>query len=126
MPLTRRRTRLYVDAGTALPALQDAGIMLGIVLGICTNKNANLTSEVLRVVGLKDVVSAVRGRDATEHPKPDPWRLLETVAELGLPTEDVVYVGDNPVDVAVARGADVLHRHVAWGVPVDDEVIQLK
>jgi phosphoglycolate phosphatase len=115
-------TRLYADAGTALPALRDAGI----ALGICTNKNTSLTLEVLRVVGLEDVVSAVRGRDATEHPKPDPRHLLETVAELGLPAEEVVYVGDNPVDVAVARGADVRYRHVAWGVPVDDEVMQLK
>lgn len=114
-------TRLHADAATALPALRDAGL----VLGVCTNKETGLTWEVLRAVGLADVMSAVRGRDGTEHPKPDPRHLLETVAELGVAAEDAVYVGDNPVDVAVARSADVRYRHVAWGVPVDDEVTPL-
>jgi phosphoglycolate phosphatase len=115
-------TRLYADAATALPALRDAGI----ALGVCTNKDTALSWEVLAAVGLDEVVSVVRGRDATEHPKPDPRHLLETVAELGARPEDVVYVGDNPVDVAVARGAGVRYRHVAWGVPVDDEVEPLE
>ena len=48
--------------------------------------------------------------------------LLETVAQLGARPEDALYVGDNPVDVAVARAAGVRYRHVAWGVPVDDVV----
>jgi phosphoglycolate phosphatase len=115
-------TRLHADAASALPALRDAGV----ALGVCTNKDTGLSWQVLAAVGLGDVVAVVRGRDATEHPKPDPRHLLETVAELGARPEDVVYVGDNPVDVAVARGAGVRYRHVAWGVPVDDEVEPLE
>lgn len=114
-------TRVHGDAATALPALRDAGI----VLGICTNKTTDLTWEVLRAVGLDEVVSVVRGRDDTRYPKPDPRHLLETVAELDLTAEDVVYIGDNPVDVAVARGAAVRYRHVAWGVQVDNDVATL-
>jgi phosphoglycolate phosphatase len=115
-------TRVHADAGTALPALRDAGI----VIGICTNKNTGLTRQVLRAVDLDEIVSVVLGRDDTAHPKPDPRHLLETVMELGLAPEDVVYVGDNPVDVAVARGAEVCYRHVAWGVPVDEDVPRLE
>jgi phosphoglycolate phosphatase len=111
-------TRLFADAGTALPALHDAGI----ALGICTNKTTDLAWQVLRAVGLDGVMSAVRGRDATEHPKPDPRHLLETVEELGLSADEIVYIGDNPVDVAVGRDAGVHYRHVAWGEPVPDDV----
>jgi phosphoglycolate phosphatase len=115
-------TRLYADADTALPALHEAGV----ALGICTNKGTDLAWQVLRAVGLDGVMAAVRGRDATEHPKPDPRHLLETVAELGLSPGDVVYVGDNPVDVAVGRAAGVEYRHVAWGEPAPDDVVRLE
>jgi phosphoglycolate phosphatase len=115
-------TRLFADAGTALPALHDAGI----ALGICTNKTTELAWQVLRAVGLDGVMTVVRGRDATQHPKPDPRHLLETAAELGLSADEIVYVGDNPVDVAVARDAGVRYRHVAWGEPVADDVERLE
>jgi len=115
-------TRVHADAATALPALRDAGV----VLGVCTNKETGLARQVLRAVGLGDAIAVVRGRDATRHPKPDPRHLLETVARLGARPEDAVYVGDNPVDVAVARAAGVRYRHVAWGVPVDDGVAALE
>jgi phosphoglycolate phosphatase len=115
-------TRLFADAGTALPALHDAGI----ALAICTNKTTDLAWQVVRAVGLDGVLTAVRGRDATEHPKPDPRHLLETAAELGLSAAEIVYVGDNPVDVAVARDAGVEYRHVAWGEPVPDDVERLE
>jgi len=115
-------TRLYADASTALPALHDAGI----ALGICTNKQTSLAWQVLRAVGLDGVVTTVRGRDATQHPKPDPRHLLETVAELGLSTAEIVYVGDNPVDVEVGRSAGVRYRHVSWGEPVPDDVARVE
>jgi phosphoglycolate phosphatase len=115
-------TRLFADAGTALPVLHDAGI----ALGICTNKRTDLSWQVLRAVGLDGMLTAVRGRDATEHPKPDPRHLLETAAELGLSGSEIVYVGDNPVEVAVARAADVEYRHVAWGEPVPDDVARVE
>jgi len=111
-------TRLFADAGTALPALHDAGI----ALGICTNKTTDLAWQVLRAVGLDGLMTAVCGRDATQYPKPDPRHLLETASELGLSAAEIVYVGDNPVDVAVAHAADVRYRHVGWGEPVPDDV----
>jgi phosphoglycolate phosphatase len=115
-------TRPFVDAGEALPALRDAGL----ALGVCTNKPTELSWQVLRAVGLGEVISVVRGRDATRHPKPDPRHLLETVAELGLSTDAVVYVGDNAIDLAVGRAAGVRYRHVAWGDPVPGDVPRLE
>jgi phosphoglycolate phosphatase-like HAD superfamily hydrolase len=48
------------------------------------------------------------------------------VAQLGLDPGDVVYVGDNPVDVAVGRAAGVEYRHVAWGEPAPADVVRLE
>jgi phosphoglycolate phosphatase len=115
-------TRLFADAGEALPALRAAGV----ALGVCTNKPTELSWQVLRAVGLGDAISVVRGRDATRHPKPDPRHLLETVEELGLSAGSVLYVGDNPIDVAVARACGVRYRHVAWGEPVPGDVARLE
>jgi phosphoglycolate phosphatase len=115
-------TRLFADAGEALPALHEAGV----ALGVCTNKPTGLSWQVLRAVGLGDVMKVVRGRDATRHPKPDPRHLLETVDALGLSPEAVMYVGDNPIDVAVARESGVRYRHVAWGEPVPGDVTRLE
>lgn len=114
--------RLFADAGEALPALRDSGI----ALGVCTNKPTALSRQVLRAVGLGEAITVVRGRDATRYPKPDPRHLLETVAELGLSPGAVVYVGDNPIDLAVAHDAGVMYRHVAWGVPVPGGVPMLE
>lgn len=107
-------TAPFDDAVQALRSLHQRGI----ALGICTNKTTDLAGHVLTAVGLRDYITEVVGRDSTPHPKPDPRHLLAVVAGLGLDRGDVVYVGDNPVDVAVADGAGVAYRHVAWGVPV--------
>ena len=110
------RTAPYDDAVEALWSLHRQGV----ALGICTNKTTDLAGQVLTAVGLRDYISKVVGRDSTPNPKPDPRHLLAVVAGLGLERADVIYVGDNPVDVAVADGAGIAYRHVAWGVPVEN------
>jgi len=115
-------TTLRADAAPALAELRRAGI----ALAVCTNKDTELSRRVLEAVGLDGLISVVKGRDATAHPKPDPRHLLETIAALEVEPDQVVYVGDNPVDVEVAAGARVAYRHVAWGVPVHDDVTVLE
>ncbi|MGC5615106.1 HAD family hydrolase [Georgenia sp. Z1491] len=112
----------YADAADVLPALRRAGIRVG----ICTNKSTALSTEVLRAVGLDEVVEVVLGRDSVQHPKPDPRHLLDVLDRLGLRPEETVYVGDNPVDVVVGAGAGVRYRHVAWGEPVDPDVVRIE
>ncbi|MGO1561900.1 Phosphoglycolate phosphatase [Actinomycetales bacterium JB111] len=112
---------VFADGASALPALRRAGVRVG----VCTNKSTDLANAVLTSVGLDDAVEVVLGRDSVPHPKPDPRHLLEVLDRLDLAPEDTVYVGDNPVDVAVGQGAGVTYRHVAWGEPVDPAVPRL-
>lgn len=115
-------SEVFADGTAALHALREAGLRVG----ICTNKSTRLAHAVLEAVGLSQVVEVVVGRDAVEHPKPDPRHLLEVLDQLGLAPEETVYVGDNPVDVVVGTGAGVTYRHVAWGEPVDSSVVRLE
>lgn len=116
-----RFTTVYADGVEALTRLHEAGVRLG----VCTNKDTGLSQSVLGAVGLDGVIDVVLGRDSAPHPKPDPRHLLDVLERLGVAADQAVYVGDNPIDVAVARGAGTSYRHVAWGVPVADDVVLL-
>lgn len=116
-----RFSTVYADGVEAVTRLHEAGIRLG----VCTNKDTGLSEAVLSAVGLDGVIDVVLGRDSAQHPKPDPRHLLEVLDRLGVDPREAVYVGDNPIDVAVARGAGTRYRHVAWGVDVTDEVVPL-
>ena len=111
---------LYADAAAALPALQAAGIRLG----VCTNKQQDLAELVLDRFGLLDRMSVVVGADTTPYNKPDPRPLLHALDTLGVEAGDAIYVGDTSIDLACAQAAGVPCRIVDWGtgrnVAVDD------
>lgn len=113
-------SKLYADAAAALPALQAAGIRLG----VCTNKQQDLAELVLDRFGLLGRMSVVVGADTTPYNKPDPRPLLHALDTLGVEAEDAVYIGDTQIDLACARAAGVPCRIVDWGtgrsVDVDD------
>lgn len=116
-----RHSTVYADGVAAVTDLHRAGVRLG----VCTNKDTALSEAVLDAVGLAGLIDVVLGRDAVPHPKPDPRHLLDVLDRLGVAGHEALYVGDNPIDVAVARGAGTGYRHVAWGVPVNDAVPRL-
>ncbi len=116
-----RFATVYADGVAAVAGLSRAGVRLG----VCTNKDTALSEAVLSAVGLGGLIDVVLGRDSVPHPKPDPRHLLDVLERLGVGADEALYVGDNPIDVAVARGAGTGYRHVAWGVPVADQVVLL-
>lgn len=116
-----RFSTVYADGVEAVTALRAAGVRLG----VCTNKDTGLSEAVLRAVGLDGAIDVVLGRDTAPHPKPDPRHLIDVLARLGVDAGEAVYVGDNPIDVQVAKGAGTRYRHVAWGVEVADDVVPL-
>jgi phosphoglycolate phosphatase len=111
-------SKLYADAAAALPALQAAGVRLG----VCTNKQQELAEIVLDRFGLLDRMSVVVGADTTPYNKPDPRPLLHALDTLGVEAEDAVYVGDTQIDLACARAAGVPCRIVDWGTGRNVEV----
>ena len=102
---------LFADADTALPALRQAGI----ALGICTNKPEALAVLVLRELGILSMMDVVVGADTTRARKPDPLPLLHALEALGVAAGEALYVGDTPIDWQCAAAAGVSCRMVGWG-----------
>jgi phosphoglycolate phosphatase len=86
-----------------------------IPIGVCTNKAEAPARLILKKTGLAVQVSALVGGDSGHGLKPDPQPLQACVEKLGLRSADVVYVGDQGVDVATARAAGIPVIVVGYG-----------
>ena len=80
----------------------------GIKIGIVTNCTRDTVELMLRLTGASDYDVLITNEDV-EHPKPDPEGLVAamTALDMGLDREDVIYVGDNPVDAKAAIAAEI-------------------
>jgi phosphoglycolate phosphatase len=98
-------TRLFEGAREALEALALAGHSLG----LCTNKPAAATAEVLRDFGLSGRFQVVIAGDSLATRKPDPQPLLaafEALQHMGA-TGPRIYVGDSSFDAETAQRAGI-------------------
>lgn len=105
------RTRFFDHVREDLDALHRAGVRLG----ICTNKNQEITTRVLAKLALDQIFEAVVGADAVPACKPDPGHLMAVANAMGLDPGTWAYVGDTPVDKATASAAGVPFYVVPWG-----------
>jgi len=96
-------SRLFPGVAEALATLAAAGFRLG----VCTNKPAAPTHQVLADFGIDSRFAAVVGGDSLPQRKPDPAPLRHTAGLLGVEMTEVIYVGDSEVDSATARAAGV-------------------
>lgn len=104
-------TVLYDGARELLERLGAEGRRLG----LCTNKREDLVIETLNQLDLAKYFSAVIGEIFGRPRKPDPAPLLAVLAELHVPPEHAVMVGDSAADAGCARGAGVASVMVSFG-----------
>ena len=114
MPLVEDFIALYRENLTTNTRVYDGGRELleqlhqeGRRLGVCTNKNHELTIEILQQLDLMKYFGSVLGEREGRPRKPDPAPLLEVVAELGASPQDTLMAGDSEADVACARAANI-------------------
>jgi phosphoglycolate phosphatase len=105
------RTVVYEGARELLERLNGEGRRLG----ICTNKNHELTLAILDQLDLAKYFGAVFGERDGKARKPDAAPLLETLAELSASPEDALMAGDSEADVACARNAQIPVVVVSFG-----------
>ena len=72
---------------------------------LCTNKPRVTTAAVLEGLGIASEFDAVVAQGDVPHTKPHPAPLLRIAELLGLPSEQLVMVGDGPQDIECARAA---------------------
>ena len=105
------RTTLYEGAAELLAALKGEGRRIG----LCTNKQHELTIETIKQLGIANYFSAVAGEREGRPRKPDAAPLLGVLQALGAPPENAVMVGDSGADVECAKAAGVVPVVVSFG-----------
>lgn len=106
-----RLTTLFQGVEGTLRTLHTAGIRVG----LCSNKPDDLCRMLVRNFSLDDYFDEILGSGGDLPRKPDPAPLWCITERLGVPTNDVLYVGDSETDVTTARNAGVTVMLVNYG-----------
>lgn len=102
---------LYPEVLEGLSALKQQGLRLACV----TNKPISFTTPLLAAKGLSSYFEVVYGGDSLARKKPDPLPLLTVCADFGLPSAQVVAIGDSSNDAQAARAAGCPVLTVPYG-----------
>ena len=95
------KSRVYPGVIEGLRALAASGIGLCVV----TNKPSTFTRPLLAAAGLANLFAVVLCADRPEDRKPSPKLPNAALAHFGVRPDEMIYIGDSFVDVAVARAA---------------------
>ena len=106
-----RHARLFDGVAEMVAALADDGVRLAVL----SNKPHPLTVATVEGLGVGDRFEVVLGQTDDFPRKPDPSSARWILERLGLAADDVLYVGDTPVDMETARAAGLRSIAVTWG-----------
>ena len=102
-PNIARESRPFEGAIAVLEQFRAEGARLA----VCTNKRLALAEQLLAELGVRDLFTAVTGRDSFPVHKPHPDHLIGTIALAGGDRAVAVMVGDTGIDIETARAAGV-------------------
>jgi phosphoglycolate phosphatase len=94
---------VYFQLKDALSALD----MVGVKLGICTNRDRASTEILLAHAGITNLFDAIVGMGDAPRPKPAADPLLLALERLGVAAAEALFVGDSHLDATCARLARV-------------------
>lgn len=94
-------------------------------LAVATGKSRRGLDRVLAGLGMSEYFDATRCSDETRS-KPHPLMLRELLAELAVPAERAVMVGDTEFDMAMAVGAGMPRVAVDYGAHAVERLLPYK
>ena len=97
---------------------------MGIKMSIASSRQSQSLIYFLESMGVSKYFPYVLGSDNVTKHKPDPEPVLKTLRELDYSPSEVMVVGDMPVDVAMAHGADVRAIAVTFGNATREELVE--
>ena len=104
------RSRLFAGIEDVLARIEDLGMPWAVV----TNKPERLARPLLDALGLEGRFGALIGGDTLPVAKPDPEPLLAACRECALAPENVLFLGDDPVDQAAAAACRMQFAAANW------------
>ncbi|GAA4492562.1 HAD-IA family hydrolase [Pseudaeromonas paramecii] len=104
-------TPLFTGVASTLHQLAERGHLLAVATG---KARAGL-DRVLAETGFSQLFHASRGADEARS-KPDPMMLEQLLAQLNVPLEQAVMVGDSCYDMEMAANLGMARIGVDWGV----------
>lgn len=93
----------------------------GIKLAILSNKPDNVTIMVAQKL-FGDLFDIVHGKRENIKTKPDPEGTVALMKELGVKSEECVFVGDTNVDIKTAKNVKMKSIGVLWGFRDEKEL----
>jgi pyrophosphatase PpaX len=94
---------------------------LGLKNGIITSRHKNAT-VLLETMGISQHFSALVTADHVKNPKPHPEGMLLALEQMGLGTNEVVFVGDMAADIELGRNTGVTTIGLTCGFSAADEL----
>jgi phosphoglycolate phosphatase len=121
--VTRARTifldhyrRHLLDNTVPYPGVRDAIEKLqGRMMAVLTNKDVELSRQILSGLGLSPYFSAIYGDRSFPQRKPDPVGVLELMREARTSSRQTMMIGDSDTDVLTGRNAGVWTCGVTYG-----------
>ena len=98
-----RSPTLFDGIESLLKALEKQGIKWGIV----TNKPRRFTNRLIESMQLSVTPACVVSGDDAAQPKPAPLTLLLACEQIGVTSQECMYVGDAERDIEAGRAADM-------------------
>ena len=78
-----------------------------ISMAVCTNKQENLSNDLLKKIGIYDYFEYVAGSDTFDYCKPDPRHLTTTIEILDGDKNKTIMIGDSETDANAAKAAEI-------------------
>lgn len=120
--LCERKTTILPQVKETLDTLDRRGYPMA----IASNKPSYFARDILRALEIEHLFAEVLGPNDVQRPKPDPEMLEIIIMRIGLSPEEVVYVGDMPLDVEVGRRAGVAVYALPTGSAGRDQLLEAR
>ncbi len=78
-----------------------------ISMAVCTNKQENLSIDLLKKIGIYDFFEYVAGHDTFDYCKPDPRHLTSVIEILDGDIKKSIMIGDSETDANAAKAAGI-------------------
>ena len=107
-----------------IPKLLDALKSRGLLLGVLSDKGSVYGTRELSNTEIAGQFDVVRFLDKGNPYKPDPQGLTEVINQMDVGRDEVLYVGDSPVDIQCAQRTGVSSAAALWGSVSVEQVLE--